>query len=317
MLVLSTTAGATPGGAGHLIAGEKRTGLRLLAIGGAGLGGIAVAGLTLFVTGASRRYVAPVTGLTIGSAGLFLGAILADVYGLVAPEGGFGSPPAAPATLEASLGYRHVHDPARAARAFTVADLELRRGRASAGGSMWLALDEAEVRVRARGAFRLLRGEGGSYLELEGALTHHRQGGDGVSTTLGELFVMGRLDLERVGPSLAGSFGELGVGYAAGAVRYHDLTTEQTDLLLGHIAFGFYLGHGAGAASEIAVTYDHRHDDFAAGFKAPGPASGPVGHFGLRFSWVGRAGWGVLAEGQVGSAWVGGVSLVHRRGGLR
>ena len=60
------------------------------------------------------------------------------------------------------------------------------------------------------------------------------------------------------------------------------------------------------------IYYDHRHDDFAAGFKLRGIGSGVAGHFGIEGRMYLSEHWGVSAEAMVGSAYVAGVSILFR-----
>ncbi len=320
--VLAGVTAVVPGivvpGTGHLVAGRSGAGKLLLATGGSGLV-LTVAGFAgLFLTGGSRRTAGPNIALIYGGVGAWWGSVLADLYGVLAPSGGLGRFERAPARLAAELGLRYVYDPTFDYRAFTFAGLDVTRGRLRVSPSVWIALDDENVRLRVGGAARLLsRACDGSRLEIEAALTHHDFGSDGFSTTIGEVFLGGRLDLAGLAPTLTGSFFELGTGYAFGAVSYDGADTEATDLLLGRFAFGFYLGHEPGGYGELAFIYDHRHDDFAAGLKVTGLGSGPAGHFGLRAVRGWSSGWGGAVEAHMGSAVVVGVSALYRIGGGR
>lgn len=306
-------------GLGHLTAGEPRTARRLLLAGGISLGSLAVVGPYIYLSGASRRFIGPPTALAVMSVGTLVGMALADFMGLVAP-GGLGDAPRGAPRLQLEAGYRHVSDPTRDYAHFLVASASVRLGGGAFGASpgVWLAVDDDNLRARLPLDWRVLRSDrDGSHLSIEAALTVHRFGDEAFTTTFGELSVGGRLDLERLDRRLRGLFHELGAGWAIGQVRYHDLESEHEELLLARFASGAYLGRARGGAGEIALEYDHRHDDFAAGLKMPGLGSGPAGHFGLRFLWVAPSGWGLRADVTAGSAWVTGVSLVFRQGGMR
>ena len=313
---LAATVAVVPGvvvpGLGHFVAGEPRTGRRLLLTGGIGLGTVVASAVGLALTGASSRTVAPLAIGTVFGFGTLLSSVLADLYGVVVPGSARGRPAEAP-RLQAELGFRYVYDPTFSYRAFAATRLEARWGRLRLAPASWIALDDDNQRFELPLGWRLT-GDGRSHLELGAGLVFHRYGSEAFSTTTGEIVLSGRLDLARLAEPLRGAFAELGAGVALGLVRHHDLTTEPTDLLLASAAFGFYLGDGRG---EIALTYDHRHDGFAAGLKMPGLGSGPAGHFGLR----GRVSiwrqWGVLVDGQVGSAYVVGLSAVYRHGVAR
>jgi hypothetical protein len=313
-------------GAGHYVAGERRTAGRLLALEGAGVlatGG----GLTLLaVTGASRRLVGPVAAATFVGVGLFAVSALADLYGVLAPPGGAGEPPRVAPTFAAELGVRHVYDPVFPYRAFAYQALEVRAGAWRAGQSGWYSLGGyANRRLRLEGARRLLgprpaanggpSAEDGSFLDVEVAATDHDYAPEGFAITTGEASVRGRLDLARVGPTLAGSFAEFGVGGALAANRYDRHSDEADGLLLGGFAFGVYLGRGSAAGGgEAKLYYDHRHDGYAAGLKMRGLGSGVPGHLGARAVYFFAPAWGAAVEAEAGSAYVTGLSVLYRYG---
>ncbi len=311
-------------GAGHYVAGEKRTAGRLLAIEGGGVLGLGGGLVLLATTGASRRLVAPVAALTFVGAGLFVMSTLADLYGVLAPAGGTGSPLLVAPRFGAELGLRYVYDPTFAYRAFSVQALEARAGGFRVTQSSWFSLNEHHNRrLRLEGAYRLVgprpagageRASDGSFLEAEAALTDHDFGSDGFAVTTGEVSLRGRLDLARVGRTLEGSFAELGVGAALAANRYEGHPDEADSLLLGGFAFGAYLGRPGGRWGEAKVYYDHRHDGFAAGLKMRGLGSGVPGHFGARALFYVTPAWGALIEAEAGSAYVTGLSLLYRYG---
>jgi hypothetical protein len=290
---------------------------------GAGLGGVAAGLGGVAVTGAAFDLVGPFIGLSIaGGSALFTG-FLAHGYALLAPPDGTGAPDREPPWLEAELGHRYVHDPVFEFRHFAVAGLSWRTGRWRLSPDAWLAADDDNWRLRLGSAFRLLGprpgspAEDGSFLDVEVAGLHHRYGTERFSMSTLDLAVAGRLDLRRFAPGLTGSFAELALGSAWSAYHYDGLTTEDTKVLLGRFAFGMYLGHDPAGWGELAVFYDHRHDDFAAGAKLPGIGSGAIGHAGLRLRTAIDGPWGVGAEFAAGSAYVGGVSVLYRMGGTR
>lgn len=326
---LSITTALVPGvlvpGLGHFVAGEPRGGRKILLVGGIGFGSALVGAVGLAASGASPRTVTPLTFAVTLGAGAWLGAVLADLYGVSRPaeksttgrlvladKSTTGRVWATPPAVRGELGVRYVHDPTFDYRLFSVAALDLRRGRARLSPSAWVALDDDNQRFQLTGAWRLLgKKHDRSFFEIVLGATYHRYGSDAFTTVMGELSLGGRLDLDHLSPSLRGSFGELSAGLAVGAVRYHDVATEETELLLASSAFGIYVGRGG----EVAITYDHRHDGFAAGMKLGGVGSGPAGHFGLRALVPILDTWAILADFQVGSAYVGGVSVVFRQGG--
>jgi hypothetical protein len=324
-IAASIVPGVVAHGSGHLARGKPRTAARLLAVEGVGVflavGGIAA----LALTGASPYTVGPAAIVTITGAGLFGVSWLADVYGSAAPDGGIGRPPATVATLETELGHRYVHDPQFRYRHFLVEALDLRVNAIRLRPSAWLSLDDANARYRLLGAYRFFGPRpdmripaDGSFLDLELAATHHSYDSDGFRTLTGELFLGGRLDLRRFDRELGGSFGELGFGWGLQAYDYDvpglGLGTDTADLLLARFAFGVYLGDPERVGGEARLFYDHRHDGFAAGMKLTGLGSGVPGHFGLDTRFFFTTNWGASFELMVGSAWIGGASLLFRQG---
>ena len=310
--------GAVVHGAGHWALGRPKTAARLALIQGAGLGGMVVGLAGLAVTGASRYVVAPLALATIAGAGLFALPWLADIYGSAAlPDGASAAPTRAP-VLISELGHRYVWDAQFRYRHFLVQGADLRFSRLRLAQSGWFALDDDNARMRLLVAHRLSGptpdevSADGSFLDLEAALTHHRFDSDGFRSLTGEVSLNLRRDLAGMDRALGGSFVEAGAGLALQRFEYRvpgvSIDADTNDLLLARFAFGFYLGE----AGEAQLYYDHRHDDFAAGLELTGLGSGVAGHFGADARWFWGQ-WGVRAEGQVGSAWLGGLSLMFRQ----
>ncbi len=327
-------AGATilPGlvlhGSGHFALGDHSTGARLLRWEGAGLAAI-VAGIGgLAVTGASPRTVGVFIPLTVAGVGLFGMTWLSDAYGVLAPPGGRGEAPMVVPLVEAEAGARYIYDRVFAYRAFAVTAVDLRWRAFRVKPSAWVAVDHDNARLRLGGAYRFVGPRpdvapaedagtaNGSFVDLELAVTHHRYGAERFALTLGEASLLARLELRRIAPSLAGSFVEMGLGFAMGGVTYFRVTTDPTALLLARLGWGFFLGRAADRRGELLLYYDHRHDGFAAGLKLPGLGSGPAGHFGVRgLAYLSRR-FGFVIDGQIGSAYVAGASLLIRHGGM-
>jgi hypothetical protein len=310
-------------GAGHYVAGDKRTAWRLLALEGVGLGAVGGGLVTLAATGASRRLVAPVATFTIAGVGLFAISAMADLYGVLAPPGGTGEPLREAPRFAAELGLRHVYDPVFPYGTFSYQALEARLGGLRLSQSSWYSLNEHQNRrLRFEGAWRFVgprpagreRASDGSFLEFETAFTDHDYASDGFAVTTVEGSLHSRLDLARVGPTLAGSFAEFHAGLALASNRYARHPDEGDDLLLGGFAFGVYLGRRADRWGEAKIYYDHRHDGFAAGLKMRGLGSGVPGHFGARALFFFDRSWGAQAEVEAGSAYVTGLSLLYRYG---
>ena len=150
-------------------------------------------------------------------------------------------------------------------------------------------------------------------MDLEAAALVHRYPTEAFTLGGGELFLRGRYDMARFSPRMAGSFAEMGVGFAMQGYLYagpvDDILFEQ---LLFTFGYGVYLGRGGPFRGEALLYYDHRKDDFPGGIKAGG---GVPGYVGLRGRMLLTGRWGVSADLQAGSALVGRVSLVYALGG--
>ncbi|WP_394851008.1 hypothetical protein [Pendulispora rubella] len=323
---LAAGAAVVPGlvvhGAGHYVLGETATGHRLLAMEGVGAAGL-VGGLAgLAVTGASRRFAGAFGLLTIAGAGLFLVSALTDLYGVLAPEGARGEPLRTAPFIRTELGLRYVYDPNFEYRSFLVQGVDYRLRGFKIAPTAWFALNDDNARLMANVGYRFVgprpdrRASDGSYFDIDVGLLHHRYGTERFSMTGGEVLVKGRLDMALLGRTLRGSFTELGGGFGLQSYRYFGFTDEANTLLLGWFAWGFYIGSG----NEVMVYYDHRHDDFAAGMKLGGlgaVGSGVPGHMGARGTYFFTDDWGITADAQIGSAFVGGASLLFRHGVTR
>lgn len=295
-------------GAGHFVAGERSTAWQLLAAEGIGI--LAAAGGlgALAVTGASEKTLAPLAGVTAFGVGLFGASFLADVYGVVAPSGGFGQPVLRPA-LVAEAGVYGVVDPV-----FDYNALAHLSGRAFLGPHSlmlegYAALDHDNQRVRGIYAYRLLEQDAATYLEVELGAVHHRYAPEHFSQSFGEAAISGRLGLHHISPTMQGAFVEGAFGLAFGAHRYFDLETESDGMLLMRVGFGFFIGDGG----SFLLYYDHRHDGYAAGLKITGLASGVLGHIGAALQYYVSPQWGFAVRAETGSAHVLGLSLLFRR----
>ena len=307
-------------GVGHHAAGDHRTGNRLLAAEGAALGAVLVPGAALALTGASRRFVGALAAGVIGGVGLFAISGLADIYGASGLKGG--TPLAVAPALETRVGVIYAHDPLFQYRFFLDQGVQGRVGAWKLGGGGTFALDDPNGLVRFSGGHRL-GGPGpgggardGSFLDLDLGLSRHHYGTERFALWTSDVLLNGRLDLGRVGPSLRGSFAEMGVGWALQVYQYRvrDAVADINELLLSRFAFGWYLGAPGSYNGEVSVGYDHRHDGLAAGLRVRGLGSGVAGHFEARGR-VFRGAWGLGAEAQVGSAYVVGLSVLFRQGG--
>jgi hypothetical protein len=235
------------------------------------------------------------------------------------PVSARGEPLLSAPALEARLGTRYVHDPTIDYGTLLGPTLDLRWRRWRLSPAAWIATGgqntrlDLEVGFRATGPRPGATSADGSYVELVAGARHHRFREDFDLTVL-EVGAAGRFDLHRLAPSLAGSFAEWGLGLGWALTHFHTgaRETDADGLLLARFGYGLYFGRAPGRTGEVLAYYDHRHDDYAGGLKLTGLGSGVAGHLGLEGTWYFQARWGVRVEGQVGSAYLAGLSLIHR-----
>lgn len=318
---LAAGASVVPGlllhGSGSYVLGDEDTAQRLLLLEGAGVG-LIIAGLSgLAATGASRYLSAPLIVTTAGGVSLFSLTLLADIYRVAAPPNGFGVPRQAP-LLESHIGYAHVYDPVFDYRHFVHYGLRFQPNRFGLRFEAFQAPEQGNQRLRLQPSFRLWQASeltsravaDASWLDLSFAGTLHEFNEQGFTTLTHDLLLEHRLDSSRVIPTLKGAFAEFSVGYALRRTDFTDFAVRSYDsLLLGSFGFGMYLGSARAAGGEALLYYNHRHDDFAAGFKASGLGSGVAGHVGFRGHYYFDERWGVATMTEVGSAWVLGLGL--------
>jgi len=314
-------------GSGHMIGGDVDGGLKLLALEGVGLG-LMGAGLAPIATlGASRKVIGPAYALTLTGLGLFAISGAADLYGSLFSGHPLGAPEREHPWLSVRAGYTWVHDPR-----FTTGHL------ASLEATTWLwglrltpralfALDADQQHLRLDAAWRILGPAGptcgpaadGSFLELSFAADYQRHAEDGFAVLGLEGFALGRLDMDRLLPSLRGSFAELGLGWGIQLFDYRALPSglgqDAVPQLLMRFAYGLYLGTPGRRWGEVAFYYDHRHDDLAGGLSLGFAGDGVGGYFGLGgHLWL-SPDWGLAADLRAGSAWVASVAVLWRMGG--
>jgi len=314
-------------GSGHYALGHKKTGLALLIGEGLGLA-LALGGYgTLRATGNSRYLAGPAVAATVLGTSLLLASFGADLYGTLATDGdAVDRIPRAPARFESELGYRYVADPHFSYGHFVVESLTLRQGHFRLTPSAWFATNSTNVRYRVEAAYRLLGlepGEPGKRddhvdLVLGGVLQRYvpeRFQRSGL-----EFMLDTRFDFSHFGDTLRGSFFDLALGYGVAKVTYDvaglSVPADTDDLLLLKVGLGVVLRGRAAPGSEARLYYDHRHDDYAAGLLTPGRISGVFGKFGADLRWFFTPRLGVLLDAQLGSAMVGGLSLLLREGTL-
>ncbi len=312
--------GALVHGAGHFVAGDSDTGWTLLGIQGVGLGLVALGGVPLAATGASRKIIGPATAVALTGVGLLFTPMLPDVYGAL--TGGRDARPPTPVPLTARLGYAFVYDPQFAYRNFTTVGYEGRFDHLVLDGRAWIAVDDDNQRLRQQFDWRLWgetlgpREHDGA-LDLRAAVTWHRFGTDGFSRLSGELAVDGRYPLDRLGPSLRGSFALGALGWALEAYDYDvpglGFGEDVFEQLLVRFGWGFWFAD----RGSVALYYDHRKDDFAGGFSAPGLGGGIPGYVGLAADYAVDDTWALDLDVRRGAAWIVGLGVRYRYGGTR
>lgn len=308
-------------GSGAFVAGDRRAAKVLVSTQWIGFAAMFAAAGGLATSGASRKLV-PVLGpfILTGFAAFNL-PWLADIY--AASTGGRVARPPRPSQGQWAFSYRHVFDPQFDYRNFAHAEADIWHGFLRASGSAWVALDDNNQRLRVELAPRVLGARAdrpskdGSFFEPVGAVTYHGYGDEGFRVWTAELTLNTRLDLSRVGPSLAGSFaeGSLGAGlemYDFG-VQGSRLRDNLSGLGLGRFAFGVYLGDRL-RGGELRFYYDHRHDDYAAGLTTQGVGGGFLGHVGIDGFYFMTRSWGVTWGLELGSAYIGWLGLKQRWG---
>lgn len=314
-------------GSGVWVAGEKDTAYKLLAAEGIGLGMMAAGALPLILTDASGQNIDLTVALLVAGAGLFLTSGIADLYGAtIGGREGARSPLRLP-HLEPFAGYAFVYNPQFGQRHFTVLRLDARVGRVRVTPEAWLAVNTDERRVGGDLAVRFVgprpdaTAADGSFVDLQIGAAHHRFGRDGFDVLTTTFSFPMRLDLRRVGPSLAGSFVDFEPGWGFLLFDYglpgRGLGTDISGMLLMRFGYGLYFGGSSSPRGEVAVYYDHRHDGFAGGLALDLHDPNFFGHVGL----VGKAnlgqGWGLRTDLQVGSSLVAMLGVLHHWGGPR
>jgi hypothetical protein len=315
---LAIAAALVPGivvhGAGHWVLCDDRGALRLLEIEGIGLGVGGLAGAGLGLTGASRYFVAPLAIGALGGGALFLLSWLADVYAVAVPDEAKGRAPTWSPRLTLEAGARYVYDPQFAYRAILTHSFHLDADVLWVEPRYDVAVDAKNRRYSLLVGRRLLGPRAGSHvssgthLDVSAGVTDHAYGDDGFSMTIAEVSLRGRLDLDRVNPSLRGSFVEGQLGYARQWSRFVGFPDDSTDELLARAAFGVYWGYARG---ESYFAYDHRRDTFAGGLRMGGRPAGYLGFLEQRNE-VYFGSFGAALEFSYGSAFIASASALFR-----
>lgn len=308
-------------GMGPLAAGDARTAGWLFAMQGTGLGLMLGAVVPVALSGASRRVVGPMYAVGLTGLGLVGVSGLSGLYGVLAPAWGPGVAPQRLPPLELEAGYQYVADRGLTFRHLTVLGAVARLERVRLEAGVRWAPGEGNTRARLGGAYRLLgapeaarNGADGSALDVELAGLVHRYPTEGFTLGGGEVLARGRLDLSQVGARLSGSFAEMALGLALQGYAYEGAGLEDGlhEQLLFTAGWGVYLGRGGPLRGEAMLYYEHRRDDLAGAIPN---TVGVLGSVGVRARTLLGGGWGVAADLQRGSAWVGRLSLVFAPGG--
>jgi hypothetical protein len=319
--------GALVHGAGHFVLGEAQTGRRLLLAEGVGLGMVLAGGSALALTGASRSLAGPAAGVALGGFALFLGSFAADVYGVLSPDAdAAGRRLHTEAGAETELGYLALGGPQVKEPGYVLERVSLRAGSLRATTSGIFSARGSSARYRVEGAYRFLgptitaSGRGTSdHVDVVVGAFHHREPSVYVSRSSLELQLDARYDLGHVGPTLRGAFLDFSMGYAAARVAYDvDATRVPGDFdsaLLARFGVGAVFRGAAYRGSEAVLYYDHRHDELVGGLVMRGLGSGAAGRFGFDARWYFSRNFGLSLRGEVGSAWLGGASLLFRQEG--
>jgi hypothetical protein len=323
--VLPVVASVVPGllfhGLGPLLDGDSRTAGRLFALEGTALGLTAAGLVPIALTGASRRTIGPLYALTLSGVGLFALSALSNLYSVTSPAFEPGVPPASLPPLELELGYQYVSDPQFTYGHFLTLGAVSRWDALRLEALARFSPDDANTRLRLGGGYRLagkperaLAGSDGSSLDVEGGVFLHRYPTETFTLAGLDVALRGRFAMARLSPRLAGSFTEMSVGTSFLGYHYSGGVSDDAmhQNLLVTFGYGVWLGRGGPLRGEALLYYNHRKDDFAGGLIAMGDIPG---HFGLRGRVLLNERWGVGAELQAGSAYVGRLSFLYALGG--
>lgn len=207
--------------------------------------------------------------------------------------------------------HAYVYDPQFDYRSLLVASADIKLSeRWRARPRLWVALNDNNQRGRVEAMYRWRQYDSGTFLELGGALSHHRFD-EGFSASGLELLVSGRVNLKQLTPRLVGTYMQLDLGLGLDYLKTKGQPGDPTSQLLARTVFGIYLPTRAG---ELELYYDHRRDDYAGGV-ALRPFHGFLGHLGVAGRYFLSADWGVATELETGSANVIRVGVLRRLGG--
>lgn len=300
-------------GLGHLLGGERRTGLRLMAAGLGGLGAVVVGGGGVILSGASRRTFPVFVSVAILGFSSFLLSTVADLAGAI--SGGrlrgtamererFFLRGGLLYLVDSQFDYGPFLEAEGRAR-FGAVQLEL-------GGSVAITHDNQRFSAGFRYFLSGAEARGTSSF-LRTSLRYHRFGSEGFAHLSGDVAIGGRVELSTFGPSLRGMFveGEWGLGFQGFGFEATGGGVGNTTnaLLVLRAGMGVYLAN----RGEMSFFYDHRRDGFAGAMSLNSVAAGAIGHIGGEaHGYFGGGEWGLGAEFKYGSAWVTRLMLQRR-----
>ena len=314
--IAAVTVAIVPGivvrGAGAWLVGERRTAKRLAAMAAIGIGGAAIGGGPVGISGGYPPTV-PLVPILIAGAGLAFTSWWADIA--VAAGLREAGVPLAPAPWAFELATVWQHD-AHRERGFLRAGARVDFDRIGLGGSAMidaenqLRIGEGETRVRILGA----RPTGtvvtsGSRLSARIGVRASDDEDDRVSMVTGEVEVIGRLDLVRIDRALRGSFLQLSTGVGVERTRYPNAVADTNSVLLGTFAWGTYLGE----RGEASLYYDHRRDSLQGGIAAF-RAAGFVGSVGAYADVLVAPRLAIRAQFDLGSSYLATVGFRYQGG---
>lgn len=317
----SLVPGVVAHGAGHWVACQPETALRILTLEGVAVATTLVSVTALVTTGASRYVVAPLALGALGGVGLFTTSWLADIYGVAAPDGGTGRPRPSTPRLTIQTGLRAIHDPLFETPWLISHGFEVETGLIRVSPELEASPDARHRRYALLFERRLLgthtdpRRHARWVLDSRLGLRDFSEKNEGFGSTTVEFALSGRMDLDLLGATLQGAFATAELGYAREWHRFDGLPGYTWDSLLGRVGFGAYLGRYGPVRGQSFIAYDHRRDTVAGGLHLPGIAAGYAGFVEHRSELYLGKNWGGALELAYGSAFVVSAYLLFRPAG--
>ena len=301
-------------GLGAYTVRDKPAAKKLILTQAIGLGLAGLGALLVAAPGGSAYTVEPGVPLAVFGGGLLVQSWLTDLW-VAAGGSRIAAPPRARAPWSIELGTSYIHDAYRE-RAFVRAAGSAWLGRlgasaatlVDAGGDAALVDANAYARLLGTPATGALVTDA-SHLTLRAGTRLHHDGGDRTTQWAQELELTGRLDLARLDAAFRASFVELGTGVGIVHVSYADLASEWSSELLGHFAWGAYLG----SRGEAQLFYEHTRDGLVGGLPAA-RASGFLGYVGASIDVRIAGPWAMRGALAIGNAYLATVALAYRGG---